>query len=69
MASKVTAMILEVLETKDEVTLNELYAVVSENPDLVWEPSVMKHRVRSALYSLQQANKVERSAAKTYKLV
>jgi len=69
MASKVTSMILEVLATKDEVTLNELYAVVGENPDLVWETSVMKHRVRSSLYSLQQANKVERSAAKTYKLV
>ena len=63
------AEILKALGTKDEVTLNELYAIIGKNPVFTWELSVRKHRVRSALDYLKKQNKVERSADRTYKLV
>jgi hypothetical protein len=67
MVLKLSNVILDALSTKDELTLNELYEIIGDNSDFVWEPSVRKHRVRSALYNLQQYNKIERSSAATYK--
>jgi len=69
MASKLNDTILDALSTNGELTLNELYAVIEENDDFDWENSVRKHRIRSALYNLQQHNKVVRSSPRTYKLI
>jgi hypothetical protein len=69
MVSQLNNVILEALATKDELTLKELYAIIGENPDFVWESDVLKHRVRSAIDNLKRQNKVERSAAKTYKKI
>ena len=61
--------ILKALGKKDEVELKELYEIIGKHPDFLWELSVRKHRVRSALDNLKRQNKIERSAVGTYKLV
>ena len=40
-------------------TLADLYNTLSENPEVSLEGTVLKHRIRSAIYGLKQANKVE----------
>ena len=37
-------------------TLKDLYASLSANPDVALEGSILKHRIRSALYGLKKAN-------------
>jgi len=69
MASKLNDVILDALSENGELTLKKLYAIVDDNPDLDLIDSTRKHRVRSALYSLQQSKKVERSSPQTYKLI
>lgn len=69
MVSQLNIEILKAMKEKEEVTLNELYEIIGEHPDFLWEISVRKHRVRSALDNLKRQNKIERCAAKTYKLV
>ena len=67
MASKLSDAILDAL-SEGELTLKELYAIIADDSNFVWEDSVRKHRVRSALYNLQKYEKVERSSPRTYKL-
>ena len=69
MVSKLNNVILDALSTKDELTLNELYEIIGEKSEFTWDLPVRKHRVRSALYNLQQFNKVKRSATATYQKV
>jgi len=69
MVSKLTHVLLEALSEKKELTLQELYDIVADNPEFVWDTAVRKHRIRSSLYNLQKTNRVERSDACTYKIV
>ena len=68
MTSKLPTIILNALNTKCELTLNELYEIIGEHSEFTWELSVRKHRVRSVLDYLKRQNKVERSSPGTYKL-
>ena len=47
-------------------TLEELYNTLSENPEVSLEGTVLKHRIRSAIYGLKQTNKVELVSKATY---
>ena len=47
-------------------TLAELYDVLSSNSEVSLEGTVLKHRIRSAIYGLKQANKVELVSKATY---
>ena len=47
-------------------TLANLYNTLSENPEVSLEGTVLKHRIRSAIYGLKQANKVELVSKATY---
>jgi len=67
MASKLNIVILDAFEEKNELSLKELYEIITEHPEFTWELSVMKHRVRSALYNMQQFNKIVRSGNSIYK--
>ncbi len=67
--TKLNDVILDAMESKNERTLQELYLIIEDHPEFVWETSVRKHRVRSALYNLQKHNKIERCAPQTYKLI
>ena len=68
MASKLNDIILDALSTNGELKLRKLYAIIDNNPDLDLQDATRRHRVRSALYSLQQSKKVVRSKPQTYKL-
>ena len=47
-------------------TLEELYNTLSENPEVSLEGTVLKHRIRSAIYGLKQSNKVKHVAKAQY---
>jgi len=53
----------------EPVTLAELYDIISKNPDTKVEPANLKHRVRSAIYSLQKSKEVVRVGGTTYKKI
>ena len=47
-------------------TLAELYDALSSNSEVSLEGTTLKHRIRSAIYGLKQANKVELVSKATY---
>ena len=47
-------------------TLAELYDVLSSNSEVSLEGITLKHRIRSAIYGLKQANKVKQVAKAEY---
>ena len=47
-------------------TLVQLYDTLSSNPEISLEGTTLKHRIRSAIYGLKQANKVELVSKATY---
>ena len=47
-------------------TLAELYDVLSSNSEVSLEGTTLKHRIRSAIYGLKQANKVKQVAKAEY---
>ena len=49
-------------------TLADLYNTLSENPEVSLEGTVLKHRIRSAIYGLKQANKVDLVSKATYSI-
>ena len=59
---------------KDEFTQNktrtlaELYDALSSNSEVSLEGTTLKHRIRSAIYGLKQANKVELVSKATYSI-
>lgn len=68
MGSKLNNEILDALSENGELTLKELYKILFDNPDLDLQESTKKHRVRSALYNLQQHEKIERCGDATYRV-
>ncbi|MBI3842159.1 MAG: hypothetical protein HY295_03285 [Thaumarchaeota archaeon] len=50
-----------------EITLTELYNILSKNPDVTIERYKLGHRIRSAIYSLQKSNEIVRVRDATYK--
>ena len=47
-------------------TLAELYDALSSNSEVSLEGTTLKHRIRSAIYGLKQANKVDLVSKATY---
>ena len=47
-------------------TLEQLYDALSSNSEVSLEGTTLKHRIRSAIYGLKQANKVELVSKATY---
>ena len=47
-------------------TLAQLYDALSSNSEVSLEGTTLKHRIRSAIYGLKQANKVELVSKATY---
>jgi len=51
----------------NELTLDQLYATFLKNPDLKLSTPILKHRIRSSIYSLQKSNEVTRIGDACYK--
>ena len=49
-------------------TLAQLYDVLSSNSEVSLEGTTLKHRIRSAIYGLKQANKVDLVSKATYSI-
>ena len=49
-------------------TLAQLYDALSSNSEVSLEGTTLKHRIRSAIYGLKQANKVELVSKATYSI-
>jgi len=49
-------------------TLAQLYDTLSSNSEVSLEGTTLKHRIRSAIYGLKQANKVELVSKATYSI-
>ena len=49
-------------------TLAQLYNALSSNTEVSLEGTTLKHRIRSAIYGLKQANKVELVSKATYSI-
>lgn len=64
--AKLSDLVLESLKTK-ECTLKDLYLIVEDHKEFDWEPSVRKHRIRSAIFSLKTSEKVKQTGPSTYK--
>ena len=47
-------------------TLAQLYNVLSSNSEISLEGTTLRHRIRSAIYGLKQANKVDLVSKATY---
>ena len=47
-------------------TLAQLYDALSSNSEVSLEGTTLKHRIRSAIYGLKQANNVELISKATY---
>ena len=47
-------------------TLVQLYDALSSNSEVSLEGTTLKHRIRSAIYGLKQANKVDLVSKATY---
>ena len=56
MASFLTLMRTIFME-KEQWTLNELFEILSKNSNLELSENVMKHRIRSGVYSLKRMEK------------
>ena len=62
-------IVRKAFENGEPITLTELYDVILKNPDAKVEPANLKHRVRSAIYSLQKSKEVVRVGGTTYKKI
>ena len=49
-------------------TLAQLYDALSSNSEVSLEGTTLKHRIRSAIYGLKQAQKVELTSKATYSI-
>lgn len=56
-------------ENKKQLTLEDLYKLLSQNSDINIEPSKLKHRIRSTIYSLQQSKKIKRVGGAIYEKI
>ena len=60
-------IVRKVFENGEPIALTEIYEIISKDPDVKVEPVNLKHRVRSAIYSLQQSKEVVRVGGTMYK--
>lgn len=65
-ASFLTLMRTSFME-KEQWTLNELFEILSKNSNLELSENVMKHRIRSGVYSLKKNGEIIRVGDSTYK--
>lgn len=60
-------IIRKIFEEKIELTLNELYEILSKNSKFTLSEGKLKHRIRSSIYSLKKNGEITRIKNSTYK--
>ncbi len=59
-------IVREVIRDKKQVTLSELYEALVNHPDVYIKENEIKHRIRSAIYSLNKSGEIQRIGDSTY---
>ena len=54
---------------KDILTLNEIYITLSQDMELKVLTPIIKHSVRSSIYSMKKSGKIELIDKATYKII
>lgn len=65
-STSISKIIIEQFNKNSEVTLNDLYEILSNDSNMGLSRAALKHRVRSIINSLRKRNKVKRVAPCTY---
>lgn len=66
MITLMTKLMLDELDKKKKVTLDQIYIVISNHPEIKIERRVLKHRIRARLYSLEHSKKIKRVGRVTF---
>lgn len=69
MGSSFTELVWKEFANNKQVTIDDLFEVLSKNSQIDKPPIKLRHRIRSILYSLHQAHKIERVRPSTYKKI
>lgn len=67
MKISILKMIRAMFSEKDKLTLSEMYNELSKNPNLDWPEKILRHRIRSTIYSLKKTGEIKRIGDATYK--
>ena len=67
MAESMIKLIRHMFNENNELTLKQIYDILEENPKIEITGNILKHRIRSSIYSLKKGNSVKRIDAATYK--
>ena len=59
-------LIRKMFDENKELTLKQIYDSLEENPKIEITGNILKHRIRSSIYSLKNGNSVKRITASTY---
>lgn len=57
----------DIFKENEQVTLDELYDILSKNPKFTLSKEKMRHRIRSSIYTLKKNEEVMRIKNSTYK--
>lgn len=60
-------LIRQLFREREQLTLNDLYGILSKNSQFELSEGVMRHRIRSCLYSMKKKNEIVRVGDSTYK--
>ena len=56
-----------IFEKNEQLTLNQLYDILSQNPKFTLSKVKMRHRIRSSIYALKKNDEIIRVKDSTYK--
>lgn len=57
----------DIFEENEQITLNQLYGILSQNPKFTLSETKMRHRIRSSIYALKKNGEIIRVKDSTYK--
>ena len=59
----------EIFKENKQLTLNQLYDILSQNPKFTLSESKMRHRIRSSIYTLKKNKEIMRVKDSTYEKI
>lgn len=57
----------DIFEENEQLTLNQLYDILSQNPKFSLSEAKMRHRIRSSIHALKKNGEIVRVKDSTYK--
>ena len=63
------SLLRDIFEKNEQLTLNQLYDILSQNPKFTLSEVKMRHRIRSSIYTLKKNGEIIRVKDSTYKKI